>query len=291
MPPATYTPKQIAQALGVSESSVKRWVDSGRLPAAKTAGGHRKVPLSSIAAFVRETGHDLAEPAVLGMVATSRRPSLASSQNELYDALVDGLESRVREIVLSHYQQGESPQALGDELIGPAFRRIGESWAAGDVAVHQERRACEAMMTTLHELRRWIATPPDDAPLAIVATPPLDFAEVPPRLVELTLLAAGWRVVAAGRGLPLSEIQESVSRHAPRLVCLSVTHLESPSADFVSELNEMACPTASRDAARPRYAVGGGAITPEMATRLRCDLVATYLGELSRYQGTLVGAV
>ncbi|MBV9958343.1 MAG: helix-turn-helix domain-containing protein, partial [Acidobacteria bacterium] len=36
------TSSEAARLLGVSEASVKRWADSGLLPALKTAGGHRR---------------------------------------------------------------------------------------------------------------------------------------------------------------------------------------------------------------------------------------------------------
>jgi excisionase family DNA binding protein len=284
---AVFTPKQIAQALGVSESSVKRWVDSGRLPAAKTAGGHRKVPLPSIADFIRETGHQLAEPAVLGLVATSRGASLESSIDELFAILVDGNESACREIVLSYYERGETIAAIGDRLIGPAFRCVGDGWASGEIAVHQERRSCEVMMATLHELRRWIPAPADDAPLALVATPSMDFAETSPRLVELTLLAEGWRVVMVGCGLPLSEIGDIVAQRCPRLVCLSVTHLEADAVEFAAELNNIIDAAPSMDSERCEYAVGGTAISAALREQLRCGLVASSLHELVDYQQSL----
>ena len=94
MPTAThFSPKQVANALGVSESSVKRWVDSGKLPAAKTVGGHRKVTLPSVAQFIRETGHEVARPDLLGMVAAPRQASLESVQDELYQGLIRGQEA------------------------------------------------------------------------------------------------------------------------------------------------------------------------------------------------------
>jgi len=43
-----YSPKQVAERLGVSESSVKRWLDQGAVPILRTAGGHRRVSQESV---------------------------------------------------------------------------------------------------------------------------------------------------------------------------------------------------------------------------------------------------
>jgi len=43
-----FSPKEVAQRLGVSESSVKRWLDQGVVPVLRTAGGHRRVSEGSL---------------------------------------------------------------------------------------------------------------------------------------------------------------------------------------------------------------------------------------------------
>ncbi|MEO1497912.1 MAG: B12-binding domain-containing protein [Planctomycetota bacterium] len=287
MPATTFSPKQVAIALGVSESSVKRWVDSGKLPAAKTAGGHRKVALPSIARFLRETGHPVAQPELLGMVASGVARPLDEARDQLFEALVNGRESESRELVLGFYQQGESVPRLGDMLIGPVFRKIGEEWAAGRVQVYQERRSCEVMMAVLHELRRWLPEPEPRAPLGLVGTPLRDFAEVPVRLVELTLLAQGWRVTPVGSGLPLEEILDTTRAHSPLLLCLSATHLEHPE-DFLRKYQALLIDPLRESHPAVQHALGGGAVERACGDRAPlgvrftatlADLVA-YLEEL-----------
>ncbi|MEQ8849612.1 helix-turn-helix domain-containing protein [Botrimarina sp.] len=284
MPTDVFTPKQIAEALGVSESSVKRWVDNGRLPGARTVGGHRKVPMASLADFVRETGQAVVRPDVVGMAPVSRRRRLESLQDTLFDALISGDEAACRNLVLGAYQHGDSVSDLGDRLIGPVFSQIGEGWAAGEVAVRQERRSCEVMMATLHELRRWLAPATDRAPRAVVATPHSDFAEVPARLVELVLLSAGWRVEVAGSGLPLEEIRAAVQSAGPRLFCLSVTHVEDPDR-FLQELGSRLMrplgQAAAADGGRIHRAIGGSALMRLASEPVECELFATSLNQLA----------
>jgi excisionase family DNA binding protein len=51
----SYSPKQLADELGVSVQTIQRWADAGHLKAWKTLGGHRKIdgaPLRSCPAGV-----------------------------------------------------------------------------------------------------------------------------------------------------------------------------------------------------------------------------------------------
>jgi molybdopterin-binding protein len=51
---AQYRPGQLAELLGVSPDTVRRWCDEGRLATVRTEGGHRHVEGVELARFVRE---------------------------------------------------------------------------------------------------------------------------------------------------------------------------------------------------------------------------------------------
>ncbi|MCY2948192.1 MAG: helix-turn-helix domain-containing protein, partial [Planctomycetota bacterium] len=59
--------KKAASLLGVSVSSVKRWVDAGTLPAVKTCGGHRRLRMDDVMAM--QSAAAVTEPEVSGQEA------------------------------------------------------------------------------------------------------------------------------------------------------------------------------------------------------------------------------
>lgn len=62
------SPKDLALLIGVSESSLKRWVDEGRggLAAMRTSGGHRRISVYEAVRFVRQTSQNVVRPELLG---------------------------------------------------------------------------------------------------------------------------------------------------------------------------------------------------------------------------------
>ncbi|MBA3741811.1 TOBE domain-containing protein [Sporichthya sp.] len=69
----TFRISEVAALMGVSTDTVRRWTDSGRLPATREANGHRSVDGAALARFARELAED---PDPNRAVSTSARNSM-----------------------------------------------------------------------------------------------------------------------------------------------------------------------------------------------------------------------
>ena len=235
-----FTPRQIANAIDVSESSVKRWCDRGIIPTQYTAGGHRRIALSGLVEFLRDRQCEIAKPELLGLPtntgSTSRITERAATA--LADALVAGQEEETRRIVLDLYLSEHSISRICDEVVAPAFERIGEMWECGSAEVYQERQGCEMTLHVLHELRSLLPPPATTAPVAIGGAPAGDQYNLATTMAELGLRDARWNASSLGDNLPLETMGAAIKSHRPQIFWLSCSHLADEDA-FLRSYEEL----------------------------------------------------
>jgi len=283
------TPKQVAQAIGVSESSLKRWCDRGLVPSMRTAGGHRRLPIAGVLQFLRQEQHRLVRPELLGLPRNAGRGSLVTDRAAagLHDALVAGDEELARQIVIDLYLARHRTSAIFDRVVSPAFSRIGSQWECGDVEVYQERRACEIVLRIDHELLGVLPEPGPSAPLAIGGTLEGDFYVLPTAAVELALRESGWQATSLGSSLPRATLAAAIDSARPRLVWLSVSHVPERAA-FVED---SAALYESASAVGAALVVGGQALSGPLRKQMRYSAHCDNLQQLESFAATLVERV
>lgn len=272
----TLTPKQVAQAIGVSEASLKRWCDKGVLPATRTAGGHRRLPVAGVVQWLRETGHAVVQPEVLGLPSNtgSADATLDRSAALFESGLRCGDTERCRQIVLNLFRTSHSIASICDEVIAPAFHSIGSAWQHGEVEVYQERRGCEISLGLIREMRNLLPAPAATAPYAIGGTLSDDPYSLPNAMVEVALLEAGWRAESHGSGNPASTLAAAIRDRRPRLFWLSASTIGSMDA----WLDEYRLLATSAEAAGVPFVVGGRAMVADVRRQIsyaaHCDRLA-----------------
>jgi len=70
------TTREAGEALGVAVRTVQLWVESGVLPAWRTAGGHRRIARSAVDKLMAERSHVISQPAVKNEASTSQARAL-----------------------------------------------------------------------------------------------------------------------------------------------------------------------------------------------------------------------
>lgn len=278
------TPKQVAQAIQVSESSVKRWCDAGVITTEYTAGGHRRITTADLVAFVRSTNHRLVEPAVIDLSVSGEYQRIDEQLVERFTtSLLDGGESVTRQMLTELYLAGHSVAAICDELVAPAFRAVGELWHSGEAEIFQERFACTLCHRAMNQLATLIQRPAEDAPLAIGGTPGDDAYSIATTMVEFVLRDNGWQAHSLGSNLPFDSLRRAIEQHRPKLFWLSVSHL-ADEREFLHRFRTFQ--QAVGDAAA--LVVGGIAMTPELREQITYSAYCDNMQHLESFANTLV---
>ena len=277
----SFSPGQLAPIVGVSESTMKRWVDSGLLRAERTPGGHRKITVADLLAFLRSRGRPM--PSLEGLAVLVEHvsgPNIeAATPEALAGVLVRGDATVARAMIVRQFKAGRPLDESLDRLVGPAMAEIGTQWARGKIDVYQEHVATLRVWSVLGELRALLPVPPESAPLALGGAPEGDPYLLPTMMAELTLAEMGWRTINIGPNTPIDSFVEAIRVHGPQLVWLSVTSL-SPRPAFVDGYPRM---FEAAEARGVRVAVGGQGLTAELQDRLVASAFGTRLAHLKTF--------
>lgn len=275
------SPRQVAKAIGVSESSLKRWCDRGLISTERTAGGHRRMRLGDVLAYLRQSDHKLVEPSVLGLASAkgSGERVLSRASDQFADALLNGNEDAAMQVVYDLFLAHVKVSEIIDVVVTGAFRGIGAGWECGEVDIYEERRGCQICERVLHSVASALPKPFEDAPIAIGGAVSGDQYTLPSASVELVLRDLGWRATSLGNDLPFASLQKAVTDAQPRLFWVSTSYIEDEEA-YIAGINALYDFTASRGVA---LLLGGRAITKEVQARLRYTVFCENMDRLTAF--------
>lgn len=280
------TPKQVARAIGVSESSLKRWCDRGLLPVEKTAGGHRRLPIGGVLGFLRDQGHTVIEPEVLGLPTSLGRTdwTLDRARARFVEGLIEGDEEVCRQILLDLYLGQHDLPTICDKVLASAFHQIGEMWECGNAAIYKERRACGMALRLMHELRTLLQVAKPDVPRAIGFSMSGDNYLLALSMCELILRDGGWDAASIGHSLPVGTVLRAIDEIKPSLVWLSASHIVNEQT-FVDSMQQVYKRVEEHQAV---LAIGGRALSEDLRRRFSYTVHCDDMQSFVNYSKTLL---
>lgn len=270
---------EAAATLAVSVSTVKRWVDEKVLPAHVTAGGHRKLLRSEVMALARRGDLPAGDPPPPGKAGDPEAAATA-----LGDALAAGDSRTARAVIRRTYEAGLPIESLADQVIAPAMARIGHEWELEKLDVWQEHRGTEICVGAMQELLGQLEFRAEqNRPVAVGCAPEGDPYVLPSRLAQFVLLDSGWDAVNLGPNTPLASLSKAVRELRPRLVWLSISHLEDAAA--FTEAYRKFYAVAERQGVA--VAIGGSGLPAEVRSPLSYTTHGDGLTHLAAFARTL----
>jgi len=276
---------QAAHALGVSISTVKRWVDDGVLPANRTGGGHRKLLRAEVLALARQGALPNRDLTGLGIASFGDQPlNFEKISGALFTAVHKGDGIEVSALIRRAYHSGAAIETLADQVIAPVMGRLGHDWETGRIDVWHEHRATQICAAALYDLKDELeARAERRRPVAIGGAPERDPYLLATLLAQLSLLDAGWAPVNLGPNTPLESLTEAMRELRPRLIWLSVSYLEN-SAEFLRSYREL---YQAAERVGVAVAVGGQALVGPIRSAMPYTTYGDGLNHLAAFARTL----
>jgi excisionase family DNA binding protein len=242
------TAGEAAQRLGVSPITIQRWVDAGELRAGRTAGGHRRIPMSE----------------VRKRLTAFRSPAEARRLAFWLAGLLSGRVAPVARLMTTARSSSASWAGVADD-VARVVVELGDLWQAGDCSVFEEHMATESLRRAAAACAAAIPRR-RDAPTALLTTAPGERHTLGLSLAELVLAERGWRSVWIGEGPPAPEFPAMLDRLAPDLCVVSASAGVEPRA--LQGLQRRLVRSVS--AAGSRLVLAGGGRWRAWASAYRC---------------------
>ena len=277
----TISPRDLAKAVGVSESSVKRWVDQGRLQSTRTAGGHRRIAVLDALSGVRALRLEIRDPAVFGIEHLIGKDfsAFASPVQALEASLRTGDHHATQQLLISEFLAGCSMAEIADRFVRPAMHSIGSDGHTTQ-GILIEHRATQILMAVVNMLRSMTV---HQEPRFTATGGGLDGDpyQLPSTFIAGVIEDCGGSVSNIGPNTPVDVIRmnsiDLPKEERPALVWVSISSLKDPVARS-EELNSL---LHDCQALGVLLAVGGRQVGEISLDALSCFSIHTSMATLS----------
>jgi methanogenic corrinoid protein MtbC1 len=237
---AHYRIKAVSRMLGVRPELLRMWEKRYHLFKPQRADNRYRefddedVQLLRYICQQIDQGRAIGELAAEGREALLRQsagtdthaPVIQPDHAILIDALLEAarrLDKSRLEVKLAEGAALYSFATLLTAVVAPWMHRIGELWAAGQLAVASEHLATAVLTQRLLTMLQ-ATVPVATASVLLCACPAGERHELGLLTFAYTMQQAGWHVYYLGADLPIRELQYACQHLQPALVALSLTH-------------------------------------------------------------------
>lgn len=279
-----YSTRELAQLWNLSESTIKRWTDTGKLQCHRTPGGHRRFQLKHIQDF--QARHRFEGTGLLTS-AEWEDPRLETFINQrnwvrvreliLYLASENQC-APIKDLLERLYIRGLNMGDLYDEVLAPIFTGSGGNHSSNAKGLGQARLVKKNLEEALYYFFPGVVCRRLLGKTGLCAAPTANCSHFV-NGISRVLNEEGWDTLNLGSKVPFEAMAEMVVEQPVNLVCvLSRNRLNSRAVARFRTLNE-----ACERFRLPVLLIGPGFSTPKSRKDLSYDEYIPSFRDLSEY--------
>ena len=223
-----YSTRELAQVWNLSESTIKRWADTGKLHCHRTPGGHRRFQLEHIHDFqIRHrfegtgllTSANWEDPQIEVFVNQKKWDRIRELM--LYLA-AENQTTRIKDLLERLYIRGLSLVDLYDEVLAPVIENSHQANISGAMGLGQTRLVENNLEEALYYFYPSVISRRSMGKTGLCAAPnPLCTHSV--NGISRILNVEGWDSLNLGSEIPFEAMAEIVEQEPVNLVCLALS--------------------------------------------------------------------
>jgi MerR family transcriptional regulator, light-induced transcriptional regulator len=235
------SPKQFGQVIGMSESSLKRWIDSGHLQVTRTVGGHRRISIKEALRFIRSRSLKVRDSSLLKISVNTDSLSGDDCSSLFLHYLKKGMTEEASQLLFNEFIKGATIAELGDGPIKSALQIIALEGDSPNIILmeHRATQLCIQIINSLQEL----AVQEKTFFHAVGGAVSGDIYALPSALVAAVLEENHGTTINLGPNTPISVFREASvlldQSKKPNLVWISISELKNPK-ELSKELSRFA---------------------------------------------------
>lgn len=250
----------VAQKTGLSQHVIRVWERRyGAVTPERLPNGYRQYSESDIDRLrglreLTEAGHgigdiaDLDADEIAGLLGQKRAVAGPPRDSRLADPVVDGDDAGAPSELTIPVARASVQRAMAtwdanrlsavlreaavrlpleaflDDVLLDLLQQIGHEWESGELTPAREHMVSALVPGVLAWVADRLPDPPEDAPLAVFATPSGTRHDVGIRVAEVVAREAGWRTLFLGADLPAEEILRAADENGADLIGVSVVY-------------------------------------------------------------------
>ncbi|MGE5458428.1 MAG: cobalamin-dependent protein [Methanococcaceae archaeon] len=236
--------KEVASLLNVTETTIKRWTDTGSINCVKTLGGHRKYLIEDIEQFAKSnnipfTGASLSSEDIsmerLGYAVYTN--NLSSAADMLFEEALYGNRDSIFELLMFLHRMRIKFSDIIDQVIFPAMFKVGEMWEKNKLKIEQEHLITDTIKTALARIIVYLPKQPQKNIKVVCACTQGEHHDIGLQALAYELELSGYKIHYLGADTPFESMVSVIKKETPQFMCISATAPHLSKKDLVKGVN------------------------------------------------------